>query len=81
MLLSFKKSNMSRLKQNQSIDNLIQSMRVITKNQCSLSEKDKSVLSEAIEKLQSLKRKKGKTNQQILEEIAVVIELLTKIFV
>lgn len=72
---------MSRLKQNQNIDNLIQSITVITKNQCSLSEQDKTVLDEAIERLQKLKQKKGKTNQQILEEIAKVIELLTKFFV
>lgn len=72
---------MSRLKQNQSIDNLIQSITVITKNQCSLSEQDKIVLDEALERLQKLKQKKGKTNQQILEEIAKVIELLTKFFV
>ena len=72
---------MSRLKQNQNIDNLIQSITVITKNQCSLSEQAKTVLDEALERLQKLKQKKGKTNQQILEEIAKVIELLTKFFV
>jgi hypothetical protein len=72
---------MSRLKQNQNIDNLIQSITVITKSQCSLSELDKIVLDEALEGLQKLKQKKGKTNQQILEEIAKVIELLTKFFV
>ena len=71
---------MSRLKQNQSIDNLIQSITVITKGQCSLSEQDKIVLDEALVRLQKLKQKKGKTNQQILEEIAKVIELLTKFF-
>ena len=72
---------MSRLKQNQSIDNLIQSITVITKGQCSLSEKDKIVLDEALVRLQKLKQKKGRTNQQILKEIAKVIELLTKFFV
>ena len=72
---------MSRLKQNQNIDSLIQSITVITKGQCSLSEQDKTVLDEALERLQKLKQKKGKTNQQILEEIAKVIELLTKFFV
>ena len=72
---------MSRVKQNQSIDNLIQSITVITKNQCSLSEQDKIVLDEALVRLQKLKQKKGKTNQQILQEIAKVIELLTKFFV
>ena len=72
---------MSRLKQNQNIDNLIQSITVITKDQCSLSEQDKIVLDEALVRLQKLKQKKGKTNQQILQEIAKVIELLTKFFV
>ncbi len=72
---------MSRLKQNQNIDNLIQGVRVITESQCSLSEQDRNVLNEALERLQNLKRKKGKTNQQILEEIAKVIALLTKFFV
>ena len=72
---------MSRLKQNQNIDSLIKSIMTIAENQCSLSEQDNSVLNEALERLQYLKRKKGKTNQQILEEIAVVIELLTKFFV
>ena len=72
---------MSRLKQNQNIDNLIQSIRFITESQCSLSEQDNMVLNEALKKLKSLKRKKGKTNQQILDEIAKVIELLTKFFV
>jgi len=72
---------MSRLKQNQNIDNLIQGITVITESQCSLSEQDKVILNEVLERLQNLKRKKGKTNQQVLEEIAKVIELLTKFFV
>jgi hypothetical protein len=72
---------MSRLKQNQNIDNLIKGIEVITESQCSLSEQDRNILNEALEKLQNLKRKKGKTNQQILVEIAKVIELLTKFFV
>jgi hypothetical protein len=72
---------MSRIKQNQNIDNLIQSITIITESQCSLSELDKVVLDEALERLRGLKQKKGKTNQQILKEIAKVIELLTKFFV
>lgn len=71
---------MSRLKQNQIIDNAIQSIAFITESQCSLSEQDLIVLSEALEKLQFLKRKKGKTNKQIQEKIAKVIELLIKFF-
>ena len=72
---------MSRLKQNQSIDSLIQSISSITQSQCSLSEQDSVVLNEAFERLQNLKRKKGKTNEQILNEVAIIIELLIKFFV
>ena len=71
---------MPRKKQNQIIDDLIQGITVITKSQCSLSEQDHMVLNEAVEKLQNLKRKKGKTNQQVLQELVKVIELLTKFF-
>ena len=81
MSLSLKKNKMSRLKQNQNIDNLIQGITVVTQSQCSLSEQDKVVLNEALERLQNLKRKKGKTNEQILQEFVKVIELLTKFFV
>jgi hypothetical protein len=72
---------MSRLKQIQNIDNLIQGITVIAESQCSLSEQDKIVLNEALERLQNLKRKKGKTNEQILQEFVKVIELLTKFFI
>jgi hypothetical protein len=72
---------MSRLKQNQNIDNLIQCITVIAKSQCSLSEQDRIVLNEMLLRLQNLKRKKGKTNEQILQEVATIIELMTKFFV
>jgi hypothetical protein len=72
---------MSRLKQIQNIDNLVQGITVIAESQCSLSEQDRVVLNEALERLQNLKLKKGKTNEQILDEFAKVIELLTKFFV
>jgi hypothetical protein len=71
---------MSRLKQNQNIDNLILGIAVIAKSQCSLSEEDKIVLNEATERLQTLKRKKGKTNEQIQREFSIVVELLMKYF-
>jgi ABC-type phosphate transport system auxiliary subunit len=81
MVLSLKTINkMSRLKQNQIIDNAIQSVASITKSQCSLSEQDLTVLNEALERLQFLRRKKGKTNKQIQEEIAKTVELLVKFF-
>ena len=72
---------MTRLKQNRSIDSLIQSIMAITKSQCSLSEQDIIVLNEALLRLQNLKRKKGKTNEQILDEVAKITELLIKFFV
>jgi len=72
---------MGRIKQNQNIDNLIQGIRIITESQCSLSDEDRNVLNEVYERLQILKRKKGKTNQQILGEIAKVVELITRVFV
>jgi ABC-type phosphate transport system auxiliary subunit len=71
---------MSRLKQTQIIDSAIQSIASITKSQCSLSEQDLTVLNEALERLQFLRRKKGKTNKQIQEEIAKTVELLVKFF-
>ncbi|HEY4324358.1 MAG TPA: hypothetical protein VGN20_10235 [Mucilaginibacter sp.] len=71
---------MSRLQQNQNIDNLMLSIAVIAKSQCSLSEEDKIVLNEATERLQTLKRKKGKTNEQIQREFVIVVELLLKYF-
>lgn len=71
---------MSRLKQNQNIDNLILRIAVIAESQCSLSEEDKIVLNEATERLQILKRKKGKTNEQIQREFVIVVELLMKYF-
>ena len=71
---------MSRLKQNQIIDNAIQSVASITESQCSLSESDLIVVNEALERLQFLKRKKGKTNEQIRNEIAQLIGLLIDFF-
>ena len=80
MSLSLKTSKMSRLKQNQIIDNAIQSVASITEGQCSLSGKDLIVLNEALERLQFLKRKKGKTNEQIRNEIVLVVGLLIDYF-
>ena len=71
---------MSRLKQNQIIDSAIQNVAFIKESQCSLSEKDLIVLNEALERLQFLKRKKGKTNEQIRQEIAKVVGLLIEFF-
>ncbi|MFZ6001869.1 MAG: hypothetical protein ACOYW3_15260 [Bacteroidota bacterium] len=69
---------MSRLKQIQRIDALVEAIEVVTKSQCSLSEQDIKLLQQVLVKLKSLKRKKGKTNGQILKESADVVRILTK---
>lgn len=68
---------MSRLKQNLTIDFMIQSINDLIKNQCSLSVKDLKVLNEAVQNLHKLKRKKGKTNKQIQSEFGKAVELIT----
>lgn len=72
---------MSRLKQNQNINSVIESITTVVKSQCSLSEQDVIVLNQALERLEILKRKKGKTNGQLLKEFVKVMELLNKFFV
>jgi hypothetical protein len=71
---------MSRIKQAQSIDSLIQGINTITQNRCSLSEMDLTVLTQAVTLLNELKRKKGRTNEQMLQCVVNVIVLLSKFF-
>lgn len=71
---------MSRIKQAQSIDSLIQGIKTITQNRCSLSETDLTVLTQAETLLNELKRKKGRTNEQILQCVVDVVVLLSKFF-
>lgn len=71
---------MSRLKRNQNIDGLIQGIETITENRCSLSDQDLKILSEALELLRSLKKKKGRTNEDILEIVVTVVGLLSSFF-
>ncbi|MFA5816468.1 MAG: hypothetical protein WC865_12700 [Bacteroidales bacterium] len=71
---------MARIKQSQNIDRLILSIETITENRCSLSEEDIKILDEALTLLQNLKRKKGKTNKDILEVVVKTVELLAKFF-
>jgi len=78
LLLNFKA--MSRLKQSQNIDRLIQSINLINENRCSLSDEDVKILDEASTILMNLKRKKGKTNKEIIKAIIDVVELLSKFF-
>ncbi len=72
---------MSRLKQNKNIDSLIQSIETISKSQCSLSEQDFLILSMVTERLHLLRKKKGRTNEELLTETVKVVELLMKFFV
>jgi hypothetical protein len=72
---------MPRLLQNQNIDSLIQGIKTITENRCSLSETDLMILTKALTQLNELKRKKGRTYEQILQGGVVdVIVLLSKFF-
>jgi len=71
---------MSRLKQCQSIDSLIQGIKTIVENRCSLSETGLTVLTQAETLLNELKRKKGRTNEQILQCVVDVVVLLSKFF-
>lgn len=71
---------MSRIKQNQNIDNLIEFINIITENRCSLSDKDITILNEALTRLQNLKKKKGKTNKDIIHEVVRIVELLSIFF-
>jgi len=67
---------MSRLKQSQNIDSLIRILQTIKKNQCSHSEEDPEVLDEAISRIELLRKKKGKTNEQVMTEFVKIVELL-----
>lgn len=71
---------MARVKQSQNIDSMIQSIETVIENRCSLSDKDLLILSEALDLLTSLKKKKGKTNEQILQVVVDVVVLLSKFF-
>ena len=71
---------MSRLKQSQTIDSLILGIETIIKNRCSHSDKDLIILNEALSLLKDLKRKKGKTNEQILQVVVDVVVLLSRFF-
>jgi hypothetical protein len=71
---------MSRLKQNQNIDGLIQSINTIAENRCSLSDEDVRILNESLIILKNLKKKKGKTNENVLTLVVTVVDLLSCFF-
>lgn len=72
---------MSRLKQNQNIDSLIQGIETVIENRCSLSDKDLLILNEALNLLKNLRKKKGKTNEQILHAVVEIVVLFSKFFI
>jgi len=71
---------MSRLKKVQNIDSLIQSIKTVAENRCSLSDEDLRILDEALNLLEYLKKKKGKTNEDILSVVVKVVCLLSRFF-
>lgn len=71
---------MSRKRQNQNIDSLIQSINTIAENRCSLSDEDVRILNESLNLLENLKKKKGKTNENVLTLVVTVVDLLSCFF-
>lgn len=68
---------MSRKKRIQNIDGLIETLQIILKSQCSLSESDVNLLNDAVAKLNRLRTKKGLTDKHYQMEIADIVELIT----
>ena len=71
---------MARKKQCQNIDDLMQSIRTITKDRCSLPDEDVKILTDYLIQLENLKRKKGKTNKEIRRLCIPIIEKITSFF-
>ncbi len=71
---------MARKKQSQNIDGLMLNINTVIKNRCSLSDEDLKNLYEALNLLQILKKKKGKTNKEILSVVVKVVALLSNFF-
>ncbi|BDQ13275.1 hypothetical protein [Sediminibacterium sp. TEGAF015] len=72
---------MSRLKRLQNIDGLIETLQIVLKSQCSLSESDVNLLNDAVAKLNRLRTKKGLTDKHYQMEIADIVELITKFLI
>ncbi|MFC7774101.1 hypothetical protein [Flavobacterium sp. GCM10027622] len=69
---------MSRLKRLRNINGLIEILKTIAMNQCSLSETDVNLLNEAIVKLDGLKTKKGLTDKHYQIEITDIVKLINE---
>ena len=72
---------MSRLQRQKNIDGLIGALETISKSQCSLSENKVSLLSDAIAKLNDLRRKKGLTNKHYRLEVASIVDLINQFLI
>lgn len=72
---------MSRKKRIQNIDGLIETLQIILKSQCSLSESDVNLLNDAVAKLNRLRTKKGLTDKHYQMEVADIVELITKFLI
>ena len=72
---------MSRLQRQKNIDGLISALETISKSQCSLSENKVSLLSDAIAKLNDLRRKKGLTNKHYRLEVASIVDLINQFLI
>lgn len=71
---------MSRMKQIQNIDAVIHDIDRVTQSRCFFSEEDLKILQESKIRLQNLRKKKGKTNKEILHEVVDVVKLLSDFF-
>lgn len=71
---------MARKKQCQNMDKFIASIEFVLENRSSLSDEDVKILDDALNRLRYLKQKKGRTNEQFLDELVPVIVLLSKFF-
>lgn len=69
---------MARKKQCQNIDELIQAFNLIIKSRCSLSDEDVRILKPAVTQLEGLRKKKGKTNKEVLETVTSALVRLTE---
>lgn len=67
---------MSRLKQSRNIDSLLRILQTIKKSQCSHSELDLKVFDDAIFRIEQLKQRRGRTNEQIMTEFVKIVDLL-----
>lgn len=68
------------LKKNQNIDSLIQGIRAITENRCSLLDEDIKLLNEVILQLEELKLKQSQSSSNNLLLVVKIVETLAKVF-